>query len=56
MRLSSDYSNPSFGAPFNNIEVIVTRQLETGLRENSEKKKMGSGKLLETYNLMGRFE
>ena len=54
--LSSDYSNPSFGAPFNNIEVIVARLLETGLRENSEKKKMGSGKLLETYNLMGRFE
>ena len=56
MRLSSDYSNPSFGAPFNNIEVIVAKQLEAGLGENSEKKKMGSEKLLETYNLMGRFE
>jgi hypothetical protein len=36
--------------------VIVARQLEAGLRENSEKKKMGSEKLLETYNLIGRFE
>jgi hypothetical protein len=56
VRISSNYSNPSFEGPFNNIELIIARQPETDLRENSEKKKMGSEKLLETYNLMGRFE
>jgi hypothetical protein len=50
--ISGNYSNPSFGGPLNNAELIVARQPETDLKENSEKKKRGGG--LETYNLRGR--
>jgi hypothetical protein len=42
--ISGNYSNPSFGGPFNNIELIIARQPETDLKENSEKKKRGGAR------------
>jgi len=46
-----------WGDRSNNIEVIVARQIESGLRENSEKQEGGQlRKVIETYNLTVRFE
>ena len=42
MGIASDNSNPSFGGPFNNIELIVARQPETYLGEKSEKQEGGN--------------